>query len=70
VPGRIILDAMEVITMAPAELRCDGCGVEITWTPVLARGRRYCCARCAAGSECQCGYVVENEEEGPAILEP
>jgi len=31
---------------------CDGCGVEITWAPILAEGRRYCCALCAAGGDC------------------
>ncbi len=50
-------------------LWCDGCGVEMTWAPVLTEGRRYCCALCAGGGECKCGYVVEDEEEGPAIVE-
>jgi hypothetical protein len=46
---------------------CDGCGVEMTWTPVLVGGRRYCCALCAGGADCNCGYVLEEEEEGPLI---
>lgn len=51
-------------------LFCDGCGVEITWAPVLSEGRRYCCALCARGGDCGCGYAVEDEEEaGPAIIE-
>ena len=50
---------------------CQGCGVEVTWTPFIAQGRRYCCARCAGGGACQCGYgIAETEEEdGPAIIE-
>ncbi len=27
------------------------------------------CALCAGECECECGYVVEDEEEGPAIVE-
>lgn len=42
---------------------CDGCGVEMTWTPGLVGGRRYCCALCARGADCNCGYVLEEEEE-------
>jgi hypothetical protein len=49
---------------------CDGCGVEITWVPIVSGGRRYCCSLCTRGGDCGCGYAVENEdEEGPAILE-
>jgi hypothetical protein len=49
---------------------CEGCGVEITWAPILSEGRRYCCALCARGGDCGCGYAVEDEEEGgPVILE-
>jgi hypothetical protein len=29
---------------------CDGCGVEITWVPILSDGRRYCCALCTRGA--------------------
>jgi hypothetical protein len=50
-------------------LWCDGCGVEVTWAPVLIEGRRFCCALCATGGGCECGYAVEDEEEGPAIIE-
>jgi hypothetical protein len=52
------------------EMYCEGCGVEVTWTPILAGGRRYCCPLCAAGGKCGCGYAVEDdEEEGPAIIQ-
>jgi hypothetical protein len=51
------------------ELRCEGCGVEITWSPVLGKGKRYCCRVCASGGECRCGYGVEDEEEGPGAID-
>jgi hypothetical protein len=58
------------VMAVPHELYCDGCGVEVTWTPILAVGRRFCCHLCAAGGDCGCGYAVEDdEEEGPAIVE-
>ncbi len=34
---------------------CDGCGVEITWTPVVRKTRVYCCQECARGMPCECG---------------
>jgi len=50
-------------------LFCDGCGVEITWVPVLYGGRRYCCGLCARGGDCECGYTQEDEDgaEPPII---
>lgn len=38
---------------------CDGCGVEITWAPLLVKGRQYCCQDCAEGRPCQCDYPPE-----------
>jgi len=52
--------------------RCDGCGVEITWSPLIVRpqpgahGARpayYCCHDCQAGRECECGWRTELDEE-------
>ena len=51
------------------ELRCEGCGVEITWSPMLAKGKRYCCRVCANGGECRCGYGVEDEEDSPGAID-
>ena len=34
---------------------CDGCGVEITWGPVLVDSRAYCCRECSHGIPCRCG---------------
>ena len=54
---------------------CDGCGVEITWSPVLVRNTgpgfgllaqrplRYCCQDCAQGLPCNCAERMELEEE-------
>ena len=42
---------------------CDGCGVEITWEPVLVEGRAYCCQDCSQGFSCACGERMEIDEE-------
>lgn len=54
---------------------CDGCGVEITWSPVLVRNTRlglglvaqrplrFCCQACAQGLPCNCAERMELEEE-------
>ena len=38
---------------------CDGCGVEITWAPVVVKRRMYCCHDCAQGRACECDYPPE-----------
>ena len=42
---------------------CDGCGVEITWGPVLDGNRTYCCQDCAQGIPCECGERMEMNDE-------
>ncbi|RPI87835.1 MAG: hypothetical protein EHM41_03480 [Chloroflexi bacterium] len=42
---------------------CDGCGVEITWSPVIVSGKDYCCADCRDGLVCYCGDRMEMEDE-------
>ena len=42
---------------------CSGCGVEITWGPVLAHGRRFCCRECSEGERCDCGVRMEIVED-------
>ena len=42
---------------------CDGCGVEITWGPVMFDMRAYCCQDCAQGYSCACGERMEMEGE-------
>lgn len=50
-------------------LRCDGCGVEITWSGLAlpsADGLRrlvYCCPDCLDGRECTCGERMEQEDD-------
>lgn len=44
-------------------LWCDGCGVEISWTPVCQGHHHYCCSECAEGRECECAAWVEQDEE-------
>lgn len=43
-------------------LYCDGCGVEITWSPVTFGDEHYCCQMCLEGEECGCGAHEEDEE--------
>ena len=46
-------------------LWCDGCGVEIHWTP-LEKGRQvFCCRRCLKGEECDC---EDFQDEYPSNL--
>jgi hypothetical protein len=51
---------------------CDGCGAEITWSPVVIhattsplqlRSGHYCCADCADGRPCLCGERMEFVDE-------
>ena len=42
---------------------CEGCGAEITWGPVLVKGRTYCCRDCSQGILCACGERMEYNEE-------
>jgi hypothetical protein len=50
-------------------LRCDGCGVEISWAPVVKRAANstrlyhYCCQDCLDERECTCAERLELEEE-------
>ena len=50
---------------------CDGCGVEIGWSPILYQQRLYCCRACASGMECACDYPPEENgatKAQPAVL--
>jgi hypothetical protein len=42
---------------------CDGCGVEITWAPVVVGNAHYCCQDCRDGLECDCLSPLELEDE-------
>jgi hypothetical protein len=42
---------------------CDGCGAEITWNPILASKRRYCCQDCLEGRPCRCGERMELDDD-------
>lgn len=44
-------------------LFCDGCGVEVTWSPVVSGSQYCCCEDCRDGLECSCGDRMELEEE-------
>jgi hypothetical protein len=42
---------------------CDGCGVEITWSPVVVGKRSFCCRDCAEGRACDCDFPPEERAE-------
>ncbi len=42
---------------------CDGCGVEITWSPIQKGNEIYCCIDCRDGMECSCGDRLELDDE-------
>jgi hypothetical protein len=42
---------------------CDGCGVEITWSPITASERSFCCVDCQQGRPCTCGDRMEVDDE-------
>ncbi|HRX02067.1 MAG: hypothetical protein KDI07_11305 [Anaerolineae bacterium] len=47
---------------------CDGCGVEVTWTPVLRGEKTFCCQQCAQGLACECDFPSEEGAAKPAEL--
>jgi hypothetical protein len=44
-------------------VRCNGCGREITWSPVVAGTLHYCCQDCMQGYRCECPDQLEPEDE-------
>jgi hypothetical protein len=51
---------------------CDGCGAEITWSPVVYGEREYCCEDCRQGLPCECGdrqdFADERRENPGGLL--
>lgn len=41
---------------------CDGCGVEIFWTPELKGEKMFCCQQCAQGLPCECDFPPEEDK--------
>jgi hypothetical protein len=52
---------------------CDGCGIEISWSPVVRRPvhsvrlEHYCCQDCLEGNGCTCAERMELNEERHAM---
>ena len=42
---------------------CDGCGTEIRWVPYVIDNHNFCCQNCAYGLSCECGEIMDWEEE-------
>jgi len=51
---------------------CDGCGVEIFWTPVVQGEKSFCCQQCALGLPCECDFPPDEgkarQAEAAAVL--
>ena len=47
---------------------CDGCGVEVTWAPLVVDGEQFCCQDCSEGRPCECDYPPEEERGGQKAL--
>ncbi len=43
-------------------LRCDGCGVEISLSPIVVGQYHYCCKDCAQGLVCDCATLQDLDE--------
>ncbi len=41
---------------------CDGCGVEIVWTPLMVDRWDFCCQDCQGGIPCECSALEELDE--------
>ncbi len=41
-------------------LWCDGCGVEIHWSPLESADLVYCCTKCLQGERCPCSDLPED----------
>ncbi|GAB4582167.1 MAG: hypothetical protein Fur0022_49250 [Anaerolineales bacterium] len=42
---------------------CNGCGVEITWAPIIKGERRYCCEDCLHGRGCECATRQDMDDD-------
>lgn len=42
---------------------CQGCGVEITWSPILVDQHTYCCEECSRGIQCRCAERMEQDDD-------
>jgi hypothetical protein len=52
-----------VMVLIEGTLWCDGCGVEITWAPVVSGNEHYCCQNCLDGIECECALQQEMDDD-------
>lgn len=55
------------MTLNPEFVYCQGCGVEVTWSPFLVNNIVYCCEDCSRGIECRCAERMElNDDDRPS----
>jgi hypothetical protein len=53
------------MTLNPEFAYCKGCGVEVTWSPIIVKEQTYCCEDCSRGLECGCRERAELDDERP-----
>ena len=51
------------MTLNPEFVYCQGCGVEITWSPYIANSQHYCCEECSRGIQCRCAERMELDDD-------
>ena len=51
------------MTRSEDTIWCDGCGVEIRWSPFIIGGQDFCCQDCADGIKCKCVQITDWEDE-------
>jgi hypothetical protein len=53
------------MTLNPEFTYCQGCGIEVTWSPHLVNNQSFCCDDCSRGIECGCATRRELDDERP-----
>jgi len=43
--------------------RCSNCDIDLGISPLMVRGKTYCCAGCADGGPCRCSYEKGNSRQ-------
>lgn len=50
---------------------CQGCGIEVTWSPYLNNEQMFCCEECSRGIFCRCAERMEldNDRQGNSSVD-
>ncbi len=41
-------------------IKCDSCDIDLSGSPLMVRGKAFCCSGCAEGGPCVCSYEKED----------